>query len=366
MLPLRKRLHGADIFPKLAAFSVRKSIVPATADLKQSDPLSESGGDDPPLIELAQLEPAHPNRGDAIREIRRALRSPGHFCLTGIVDRSATLPRALAQMQAFYALADDDPVKVAIDVSGKDNTNGWMPCFGEPAYQPGTVAHLESFDCGHPRTPGDHPRANRWPTIDGFREDMTRLWDELGETGFMVMRAIADALGLDATYFEDRCRKETLSTMRLLHYPPVTEADKTAASVGIAAHTDFECITLIMQTAEGLELLDTGGQWRDAPAGPDQVVVLIGDMLERWTNGQVLATGHRVRPRGFDRFSVVRFFAVDEDVTIGPLPEFVKPDRPPAFEPVGQAEHTRAELDRAEAYRDAEARDETNPASRVN
>jgi isopenicillin N synthase-like dioxygenase len=342
-----ERLHRAFNFPKLVEPLTWRRSMPATLDLNQWDPLSETGGNAAPVIDLDRLEPDHPDRESAVAEIRNALTAPGYFCVSGIVSRSPTWRNALEQMQTFFERPDDDPVKQAINVSGEDNTNGWMPCFGEPAYQPGTVAHLESFDCSLPQTPDDDPRANRWPPMDGFREDITRLWDELGETGHRVMRAIAEALGLDPGYFVERCRKETLSTMRLLHYPPVTEAERTAESVGIAAHTDFECLTLIAQTAEGLELLDTGGHWRDGPADADHIVVLLGDMLERWTNGQVCATGHRVRPRSFDRFSIVKFFAVDADVTVEPLPDFITPDRPSAYAPIRQGEHTRAELARA-------------------
>ena len=182
---------------------------------------------------------------------------------------------------------------------------------------------------------------------------MRSLWDELGETGWAVMRAIADALALDTGFLVDRCRDETLSTLRLLHYPPIAQEELTAASVGIAAHTDFECITLVTQSAAGLELLDRNGAWREAPCGDDVVVVFFGDMLERWTNGVVGATGHRVRPRAAQRYSIVRFFAVDPDVLVEPLAPFVTTDQPARYAPIRQHEHTSAEMDRAQANRDA-------------
>ena len=83
-------------------------------------------------------------------------------------------------MAAFFRLPASDPRKRSIDVSGQDNTNGWMPMYQEPAYQPGTLANLESFDCGRPsRGPGDATqRKNRWPQIDGFRDDVQALWAE--------------------------------------------------------------------------------------------------------------------------------------------------------------------------------------------
>lgn len=337
--------------------------MPATIDLRQSDPLCDAPGIEAPVIDIDRLTPGNPDRGATVRSIRGACLSPGYFYLSGVIDESDNYRRTRELMRRFFGLDDDDPVKQAVSALGQANTNGWMPKFGEPAYQPGTVAHLESFDCGPPQGTGDSGRANRWPAVDGFREAVTGLWDDLGDAGWQVMRAIADALELDPEFFVARCQSESLSTMRLLHYPPVTEAteaESNGAAVGIAAHTDFECITLIAQTAPGLELLNTDERWRDAPSGDGCLVVLLGDMLERWTNGQILATGHRVRPRSFERFSVVKFFAVDDGVTVAPLPAFVSDERPARYEATGQKAHTRAELERAEANRDAWARAEAN------
>ena len=51
---------------------------------------------------------------------------------------------------------------------------GWGPIFGEPADQPGTVAHVESFDLGQQlgrkqfKALGIEP--NVWPDVPGFRD----------------------------------------------------------------------------------------------------------------------------------------------------------------------------------------------------
>lgn len=337
--------------------------MPSTQNLKQADPVVSSGGVSAKPIAVADLAPGGAARPKALAAIREAIDGPGYLCLEGILSRTAAFPALDRQMRQFFALDDDDPVKQAISAAGRENTNGWMPLFGEPAYQPGTLAHLESFDCG-PEPPGDG-RQNRWPAMDGFQDAVLALWKELGDAGFVILQAIADALGMETGFLADRCGSEALSTMRLLHYPAIPDEQQLAASVGIAAHTDFECITLIAQTAPGLELLDSGNVWREAPAGDDVVIVLFGDMLERWTNGTVRATGHRVRPRNYERFSIVKFFAVDDDVDVAPLSAFVTASRPaaPEYGPTRQRTHTKAELERAEAHRDAVAKELGNPAS---
>ncbi|MDX1481292.1 MAG: 2OG-Fe(II) oxygenase family protein [Woeseiaceae bacterium] len=324
--------------------------MPETRTLDQAAPLQRQGAAPVPIVPASALSADAPGWSEAVATIRAAIRHPGYFTLSGALGEASSYPAVLAQMRRFFALADDDARKREVRQPADGSANGWTPRFGEPAYQPGTLAHVESFDCGRPD--GGETRPNLWPDIEAFRQSVEGTWDSLTNVGRNVMRAVAAALELERDFFVDRCRGDDLSTLRLLHYPALTEAERSAASVGISAHTDFECITLIAQTAPGLELLDADDRWRDADFGPDRLVVLLGDMLERWTNGLVRATGHRVRPQDRLRYSIVRFFAVDPDVRVEPLPQFVTADRPPGYASISQGEHTQAELDRAERYRD--------------
>ena len=228
-----------------------------------------------------------------------------------------------------------------------------MPLFGEPAYQPGTVAHVESFDCGLEQATADKSLEGRnvWPEIDGFRAAALDYWDCTTSTGNAVLSAISEAAGLGPRFLPEQCSSQELNTMRLLNYP-ASDVPPSDSNVGIAAHTDFECITLILQTQSGLELTDINGHWYDAPGHGGRIVVLLDDMLERWTNGSFKATGHRVRNTSWQRFSVVMFFAVNDDVNVEPLPQFTGPNNPARFEPVLQREHIDHEVQRAEQNRE--------------
>ena len=144
--------------------------------------------------------------------------------------------------------------------------------------------------------------------------------------------------------------------MRLLHYAAEPDLNPHR-DVGIAAHTDFECITLLYQTSAGLELLNTGGNWLNAPAKDGRIVVLLGDMLERWTNGMFKASGHRVRNTPELRYSIVQFIAVNRDVEVAPLPQFVTTAQPAKFTAIGQEEHIEAEIRRAQENARAASRD---------
>jgi isopenicillin N synthase-like dioxygenase len=148
--------------------------------------------------------------------------------------------------------------------------------------------------------------------------------------------------------------------MRLLHYP-ANDAPADARNVGIAAHTDFECFTIMYQTAAGLELTDVDGRWCEAPADVGTFTVILGDMMERFSNGILKATGHRVVNTPWTRYSMILFYAVDAGYTVAPLPQFTSVDNPCRYEPVTQGEHIARELERSNSY--AVAADGTSLAS---
>ena len=230
---------------------------------------------------------------------------------------------------------------------------GWGPIFGEPAYQKGTVAHVESFDIGQQLSAEKYANLgiepNIWPAIPGFRETVLDYYEGITRLGRAISGVFSEILGEDADFINDRSRETAQRTMRLLHYPDNdTPADDR--NVGIAAHTDFECFTIMNQTASGLELTNVQGQWCQAPSDIGTFTIIVGDMLERFSNGYLQATGHRVVNTPWTRYSLILFFAVDEDCAVSPLPQFVTDENDVRYKSITQGEHIRRELARAQAY----------------
>ena len=147
-----------------------------------------------------------------------------------------------------------------------------------------------------------------------------------------------------------RASSQALNTLRLLNYPKrCGRADDV--SKGISAHTDFECITLIHQTAPGLEIQTLAGDWVQVSVEPGTWTVLLGDMVERWSNGTLKATPHRVPTTSWPRRSIVMFMAADPGIDIQPLDAFVNENNPPRFEGVTQDGLIGVAMARAEANR---------------
>ena len=145
----------------------------------------------------------------------------------------------------------------------------------------------------------DHPYSkyypkNVWPhEIEGFKDSLQSLYDELDKTSFILLEALGRALDVPKDYFSKMINNGN-SILRAIHYPPVGEAPPVG-SVRAAAHGDINLITILMgATASGLQLLDRDGSWLDVETKPGQLVVDSGDMMARITNDVIPATIHRV------------------------------------------------------------------------
>lgn len=280
------------------------------------------------------------------------------------------MDRAYEQSRRFHRLHDG--VKAPLH-NEHHFGRGWVPLLTEPAYVPGTVARCQSFDLARENPPepvgGRHGviGPNVWPDPDllpSFRTEVYGLYEQLRAVAATLFEAFAAVLSIDPVVFTELDTERSPSMMRLLHYPGRPErgvgdtgpgpgeAGDDADVVGISAHTDFEAFTLMHQSAAGLQLGRPDGTWVDAPAADDDLVVIVGDMLERLTNGFLSATPHRVPDNSWERFSIILFCALDGEAVIEPLPQFVSADRPSRYEPVSQAGHISGEVATAVENRD--------------
>jgi len=315
--------------------------VPDTRSLNQSDPVAGQLDAEVPIFSAEEFEGE--SKQVIAEHVRDACHQFGFFYVDLDRGQQSAVNNVLHEMGRFFAIPDDDPEKQRIR-QGIDQT-GWVPKFTEPAYQPGTVSSLEAFDCDRDDIDG-HAQRNIWPALPGFREVVAECWSNYVGLADGILDVLGRAAGIAPEFLVNQCDSRELNTMRLLHYA-ADAPQQGDSNVGIAAHTDFECITLIYQDAPGLELTDPSGKWFDAPIAGGRIVVLLGDMLERWTNGYFKATGHRVRETEEQRFSIVVFIAANDGLQVAPLPRFVSESSPALYDPITQAQHIDNELRRS-------------------
>jgi isopenicillin N synthase-like dioxygenase len=232
--------------------------------------------------------------------------------------------------KAFFALPD--AVKRVYKIEGGGGARGYTP-FGTEKAKDAEVFDLKEFwHVGRTLPPG-HPLAefmapNIWPDeIEGFKETMSALYSAFEVAGARVLEAIALHLGRPRDFFAASV-EDGNSVMRLLHYPPLGD-DAPEGAIRAAAHGDINTITLLLGAEEaGLELLTKQGEWLPIPASEGALVINVGDMLERQTNGRLRSTTHRVvNPRGDaakrSRYSMPFFLHFRPDFLIEPLPECI-------------------------------------------
>jgi isopenicillin N synthase-like dioxygenase len=134
-----------------------------------------------------------------------------------------------------------------------------------------------------------------------------------------------------------------VSQLRLLHYL-ANERPESACDVNMGAHTDYECFTILHSRDPALQVLDLHENWVDAPPIDNTFYFNIGDMLEAWTGGLLVATAHRVSNRGNERFSMPYFQATNFDTVVSPVhcPKYA--DRQKDYAPVVAGEHLLSQM----------------------
>ena len=250
------------------------------------------------------------------------------------------IARVEAAAKAFFALPE--AVKRLYLVEGGAGQRGYT-AFGVETARDASQADLKEFWHVGRELPVGHPHAaempaNLWPTeVADFRAANEALFAALDKAGLRILSAIARYLGLAADYF-DAAVEDGNSILRLLHYPPI---GPDAPGIRAGAHEDINAITLLLGAEEGgLELLDRDGRWLAVNIAPGEMVVNIGDMLQRLTNHRLPSTSHRVmnppaERRGVARYSMPFFLHFRPDYPIETLPQTVTAERPDLYpEPI--------------------------------
>jgi isopenicillin N synthase-like dioxygenase len=242
------------------------------------------------------------------------------------------IKRAEELSHRLFALPTETKMKYRLPNGG--GARGYTP-FGIETAKGATAHDLKEFwHVGRELPPGHPYRTvmadNIWPQELDLKTTMLELFAAFDKAGGRILEAIARHLKLSPDYFEDTVRDGN-SVLRLLHYPPV-KGDEPGIRAG--AHEDINTITLLLGAEEaGLELLDRDGRWLPVAPKEGELVVNVGDMLQRLTNNVLRSTSHRVvspspERRGVSRYSMPFFLHFRPDFLIETLPSTISTERP--------------------------------------
>ncbi|MBV6824669.1 isopenicillin N synthase family oxygenase [Pseudomonas sp. PD9R] len=295
-----------------------------------------------PLVDIQGLSSAsETERIETAAELGRAASQAGFLYVTGHGIDPTIISRLKQRTIEYFAQSPEQKMQDYIGLSS--NHSGYVP-EGEEQFVEGSIDHKEAFDVGfdYLLSQGTRPMlgANRWPALPGFKQDIKAYYDAVFSLNLTLFRGFALALGLAENTFS-RWVNNPPSQLRLIHYPFAPDAPVDRP--GIGAHTDYECFTILLPTAPGLEVLNGAGQWIDVPIVEGAFVINIGDMMEVLSNGNYVATAHRVRKVAEERYSFPMFCTCDYDTIIEPVATLVDPATPSRYSPMSCGEHLYAQ-----------------------
>lgn len=196
-----------------------------------------------------------------------------------------------------------------------------------------TLVMASEFDADNPGVLANKQfyAKNQWPDgLPGFKETVLEYMNAMTALGTSILPLFATALDLHDDFFDPHFRNG-YTYLRMSHYPPkpILEDDE----YGLGAHADTGFMTFLPPSREeGLQLLDTDGNWFIPEVEDGALILNLGQFLERWSNRRFRATPHRViPPRENDRYSMACFVNTNFDTVAECLPTCHDANNPPSY-----------------------------------
>ena len=275
-----------------------------------------------------------------INEIGHAYENIGFVALKGHFLDEALVTSLYAEIKNFFDL----PVatKESYEIPGIGGQRGYVS-FGKESAKGKKEGDLKEFWHFGQYVEDDAERAKEYPEnvmvaeLPKFNEVGKQTFKMLEKTAKYVLRSLALHLNLEETYFDHYIRNGN-SILRPIHYPPIKTAPKGAERA--AAHGDINLITLLMGAqGKGLQVKNNAGEWIDAMAAPDEIMINVGDMLARHSNNKLKSTIHRVvnPPKelwGTSRYSIPFFMHPISEMKLDVLKDCADAEHPKQFEDI--------------------------------
>ena len=281
-------------------------------------------------------------------EIGKAYNDTGFVTIANHGMTPELMNELYAQVQKFFSLPDE--VKKKYEKAELAGQRGYTSKGKERAKGSKMPDLKEFWQRGQEVTDGD-PVKDEYPQnlvvneLPGFNTITREVFERLEYAGKHLLKAIAVYLNLPESYFDDNVHNGN-SILRAIHYFPIEDPDSLPAdAVRAGAHEDINLITLLIgASADGLEVLTRDGQWVPVKANAEDIVVNVGDMLQRLTNNKLKSTTHRVvnPPRGLmqqSRYSVPFFLHPRSKMDLTCLESCIDENFPKAYNDMTAGEY---------------------------
>lgn len=290
-----------------------------------------------PVVDLSKFTKGDETSRQAfVQELGEAFQNIG---FVGVMNHG--VPRQLISdfykaSKAFFALPVE--IKKKYEIEEAAGQRGYTS-FGKEHAKQSEVADLkEFFQIGQEVNLKNVEVAE----VPSFLALGMKLFGMFESTGAALLQAIALYLGLEEDYFDHKIQDGN-SILRAIHYPPITKEPESA--IRAEQHEDINLITLLVgASAGGLQILNHENKWLPVVPEKDEIVINVGDMLQRLTNNYLRSTTHRVvnPPREewhVPRLSIPFFLHPKAEMDLSCLPSCVTEDRPLAYQPITAGEY---------------------------
>lgn len=304
-----------------------------------------------PVIDISLIQGHSDAMSQRVRQqLCEAAERNGFFYVAGHGVDTEIINSTFVAAKRFFSL----PAKQKASVKMSGTHRGFLP-IGESTMEGYSSAdRKESFIWGvderldEPQSDTENQliAPNRWPNEPAeMREVLNVFFEEVHTCASKILRALALSIGESADIFTRNFNRPT-SRGSLIYYPTNEQA---IGQYGVSPHSDFGCLSMLLQGAPGLSAQLSDGQWHEIEPIPDTFVVNIGDLLSRWTNGRFRSIPHCVvNKSSAARYSLVVFVDPDSQTVIDPI---VHPGETAKFEPITCDAYINGRFNRSFAYR---------------
>lgn len=291
-----------------------------------------------PVVDLAEFLSGDPARKQKfVNELGKAYEEVGFVAVKNHGISDDLIADMYKYVQAFFAQPLE--VKKRYEIPELAGQRGYTS-FGREHAKGSTAPDLKEFyQHGQMVEDGD-PIKSEYPDnvviheVAPFTPTFNNAYRAFEKSGRSLLQAIALYLGLDEHYFDDSIHNGN-SILRAIHYPPILNEPKS--SIRAEQHEDINLITLLVgASADGLQILTKQNEWVGVTSLPEQIVVNVGDMLQRLTNNKLRSTTHRVvnPPRelwGTSRYSIPFFLHPKSQMSLACLDGCIDANHPKAY-----------------------------------
>ena len=291
-----------------------------------------------PVVDLADFLSGDPHRKVAfVQALGKAYEEVGFVAVKNHGVPDELIEQQYAYVQQFFALPLEK--KLGHEIKELAGQRGYTS-FGREHAKGSEAPDLKEFFQYGQTVEDNDPIKSEYPEnvvvdeIDHFNKTIFDAYRNFEKSGKALLQAIALYLGLEEHYF-DKYIYNGNSILRCIHYPPITSEPKSA--IRAEQHEDINLITLLVgASADGLQILTKQGDWVGVTSLPDQIVVNVGDMLQRLTNNKLCSTTHRVvNPKRelwhTSRFSMPFFLHPRSEMNLACLENCIDKEHPKAY-----------------------------------